>query len=519
MPLKIYNTLTRQKELFKPIKDHQVRIYVCGVTVYDLCHIGHARAFVVFDVIYRYLRHKGYEVKYVRNYTDVDDKIIARAQKERLSCQEVAERYIYEFDEDMQALGTLKPQVEPRVTHHIPEIIEMVEKLIDNGYAYEVEGNVFYSVSKFPAYGKLSGKNIGELMAGARVEIDERKVNPLDFALWKASKPGEPAWDSPWGKGRPGWHIECSVMSMKYLGENFDIHGGGMDLIFPHHENEIAQSEAATGKPFVNYWIHNGFININQEKMSKSLGNILTIKQLLTQYHPEIIRCFLLSKHYRSPIDFTLEHLAEGKKIMNNLYLSLKNIQECIGDQKPNGCFKEEDFSGEEARLYQAISSLKERFIRAMDADFNTAQALGYIIQISKMVNNYLEKLSLEKRSGEKLLFLLYKAREELLDTVQVLGILRENPENYHLLIETESFDDLDTFITALESKAIFDLKKPLDLEWIKSQVKAREEARMNNDWDRADKIREDLKGKGLLLEDTPKGTRIRIKIKKASAL
>lgn len=513
MTLNIYNSLSRRKELFKPIKDNQVGMYVCGITVYDLCHIGHARAFVVFDVIYRYLRYKGYEVKYVRNYTDVDDKIIARAQKEGLNCQDVAERYVNEFNNDMQALDILKPCIEPRVTHHIPEIIETIEKLVDKGYAYEVEGNVFYSVSKFPSYGKLSGKDITALMAGARIEVDERKENPLDFALWKASKPGEPAWDSPWGKGRPGWHIECSVMSMKYLGENFDIHGGGMDLIFPHHENEIAQSEAATGKPFVNYWIHNGFININQEKMSKSLGNIIIIKQLLTQYHQEIIRCFLLSKHYRSPIDFTVEHLAESKKVMSHLYLSLKNIQERIQEQKPSRCFEEGAFSGEEARIYHAIFRLKEKFLKAMDADFNTAQALGYIIQVSKMINTYLEKLGPEKEAGEKLLFLLYRAREELLNTSGVLGILKEKPENYHhLLIETEAYEDVDAFITALENNAVFGLKELLDPERLKSHVRAREEARNNNEWGKADKIREDLKEIGLLLEDTPKGTRIRIK-------
>ena len=512
MPLNLYNTLTRHKELFKPIKDNQVGMYVCGVTVYDLCHIGHARAMVVFDAIYRYLRYKGYEVKYVRNYTDVDDKIIARAQKEGLSYQEVAERYIDELNSDMQALKTLKPQVEPRVTHHIPEIIEIIGKLVAKGYAYEVEGNVFYSVSKFSVYGKLSGKNITELMAGARIEVDERKENPMDFALWKASKPDEPAWDSPWGKGRPGWHIECSVMSMKYLGENFDLHGGGMDLIFPHHENEIAQSEAATGKPFVNYWLHNGFININQEKMSKSLGNIFTIKQLLTQYHAEIIRCFLLSRHYRSPIDFTLGHLAESKKIMSNLYLSLKNIQEWTAEKKPGRGFKEEDFSGEEARIYHAIFGLKDRFLKAMDNDFNTAQALGYIIQISKMINSHLEKLGPEKEPGEKLLFLLHRAREGLLDTAQVLGILQEKPENYFLLVETEAYEDLSAFIAAVENNDICGLKERLDPEWLKSQVKEREKARKNNDWNKADKIRAELKEKGLLLEDTPKGTRIRIK-------
>jgi len=275
MPLYIYNTLTRRKEAFKPIVEGEVRMYVCGVTVYDLCHIGHARAAIVFDIIYRYLKYLGYKVTYVRNFTDVDDKIIKRANEEKVSSEEIAERYIKEFYTDMNALSIEIPDCEPKATVHIPEMIEMIKKLIEKGYAYQANGDVFYSVRKFTEYGSLSGKNTDELLSGARVEIDEKKKDPLDFALWKASKPGEPWWDSPWGKGRPGWHIECSAMGQKYLGEYFDIHGGGRDLVFPHHENEIAQSHAATGHPPVKYWIHNGFVNINKEKMSKSLQGIL----------------------------------------------------------------------------------------------------------------------------------------------------------------------------------------------------------------------------------------------------
>ncbi|KAF0121035.1 MAG: cysteinyl-tRNA synthetase, partial [bacterium] len=294
MTLRVYNTLTKSKEDFEPLQKGKVGMYACGVTVYDLCHIGHARSTIVFDIIFRYLRHKGYEVTYVRNFTDVDDKIINRAGSEKVSYQEISERYIEEFNKDMQLLGIAPPTIEPKATDHIPDMIKTIEKLIENGYAYRIEDDVFFSVSKFQGYGRLSGRTIEEMHAGARVEIDERKENPMDFALWKASKPGEPSWDSPWGKGRPGWHIECSSMSQKYLGETFDIHGGGKDLIFPHHENEIAQSEGATGKPFVKYWVHNGFVNIDKEKMSKSLGNFFTIKEILERYHPEVIRLFLL---------------------------------------------------------------------------------------------------------------------------------------------------------------------------------------------------------------------------------
>ena len=313
MSLKIYNTLTGKKEEFHPLKEGKVGMYVCGVTAYDFSHIGHARAAVVFDVIFRYFKYRGYEVTYVRNYTDVDDKIINKANDERVDTKIIAERYILEYDRDMEALKVEMPTFIPRATEHIPEMLRLIERLIENGYGYEVQGDVFYEVSKFKPYGELSGKDIDQLQSGARVEVDDRKKAPLDFALWKASKPGEPAWESPWGKGRPGWHIECSAMSQHFLGETFDIHGGGADLIFPHHENEIAQAEGATGKPFVRYWIHNGFVNINQENMSKSLGNIFTIREILESYHPEAIRVFLLSHHYRSRVDFSDQSLKEAQ--------------------------------------------------------------------------------------------------------------------------------------------------------------------------------------------------------------
>jgi cysteinyl-tRNA synthetase len=304
MTIKIFNSLSNRKEDFVPLAPGKIGMYVCGVTVYDMCHVGHARAYVTADVLLRYLTYRGFDVLYVRNFTDVDDKIIKRASEVGDSTDALAERYIREFYTDMDALGVRRPRVEPRVTNHIPDIVRTVERLLARGHAYQVDGDVYFGVDSFPGYGRLSGRNLDDLKAGARVEVDDRKRNPLDFALWKSSKPGEPSWDSPWGPGRPGWHIECSTMSTKYLGETFDIHGGGKDLVFPHHENEIAQSEAATGKPFCRYFFHNGFVNIDKEKMSKSLGNFFTIREIHKAYDPEALRLFLLTTHYRSPVNF-----------------------------------------------------------------------------------------------------------------------------------------------------------------------------------------------------------------------
>ncbi|MGB3399428.1 MAG: cysteine--tRNA ligase, partial [Candidatus Deferrimicrobiaceae bacterium] len=313
MALTVFNTLGNRKEEFVPVTPKRVKIYACGVTVYDLCHIGHARANVTFDIIVRYLRYRGYEVTFVRNFTDIDDKIIQRANREKTDYLTISNRYIKAFYEDFDRLGLVRPDAEPRATDHIPEIIDLVERLIAAGKAYAVNGDVYFSVRGFAEYGKLSGKNTEDLLSGARVEVDDRKKDPLDFALWKASKPGEPSWPSPWGPGRPGWHIECSAMAMKHLGETFDIHGGGKDLVFPHHENEIAQSEGATGKPFARYWIHNGFVNVDSEKMSKSLGNFFTLRDVLGKVKPDVLRFFLVSSHYRSPIDYTERSLAEAK--------------------------------------------------------------------------------------------------------------------------------------------------------------------------------------------------------------
>ncbi|HWI41470.1 MAG TPA: cysteine--tRNA ligase, partial [Verrucomicrobiae bacterium] len=348
MSLRVYNTMTGSKEEFRPVAPPNVGMYVCGVTVYDHCHIGHARANVVFDVIYRYLRYRGYDVTYVRNYTDIDDKIINRANAEGVTYDVISERFIREFDRDMQALGLDLPTHQPKATEHIDGIIRIVEELIRRGHAYQAGGDVYFAVRSFAGYLKLSGRNIDDMQAGARVEVDEKKQDPMDFALWKEAKPGEPFWESPWGNGRPGWHIECSAMSMKFLGDTFDIHGGGKDLVFPHHENEIAQSEAATGKPFARYWLHNGFVNINSEKMSKSLGNFFTIKEVLERFDSEVLRFFLLSAHYRSPIDFSDKNLKEAAAALTRIYTSLGEIDGAL-------------FAGKGGVPVEAVEELREK--------------------------------------------------------------------------------------------------------------------------------------------------------------
>lgn len=514
MALKIYNTLTQKKESFFPQREGKVGMYVCGVTVYDLCHIGHARAFVVFDVIYRYLAKKGYQVTYVRNFTDVDDKIIARAYREGVPYEEIIERYIDRFRQEMARLRVKTPQVEPRVTEHIPDILRLIEGLMAKGYAYPVDGDVFYAVDRFPSYGKLSGKDVQELQAGARIEVNERKVNPLDFALWKASKPGEPAWDSPWGKGRPGWHIECSAMSMKYLGETFDIHGGGQDLIFPHHENEIAQSEAYSGQAFARYWVHNGFININQEKMSKSSGNFFTIAEILERYHPEVVRLFLLSRHYRSPIDFSPPLIEQSRKNLIDLYRLLSRmdgfLREGVGSE--HSAMMEKMGEGER-ELYREVEGWRGKFETAMDNDFNTAQALGYLFQLGKQLHRFLEE---GVPSGSKGAWgLVEKARREIMEAGEVLGLFGSPPEDYPLDEEEGLCFDLKALIIALEERKgmIYDhFSSPDKLEHLKKCAESRERARKSKDWSTADQIREDLEKEGILLEDTAQGTRFRLK-------
>jgi cysteinyl-tRNA synthetase len=486
--LRIYNTLSGKKEVFKPLRGKRVGMYVCGVTVYDLCHIGHARSTTVFDVIFRYLRFLGYEVTYVRNITDVDDKIIKKAHEEGVGWEEIAHRYAREFHTDMGVLGLEKPTHEPKATDHIGEMIRLAERLVEKEYAYQVDGDVFFSVEKFKGYGKLSKRSLKQMKAGARVEIDEKKRNPLDFALWKASKPGEPSWDSPWGSGRPGWHIECSAMSQAYLGETVDIHGGGKDLIFPHHENEITQSEGATGKSLAQFWVHNGFVNIDREKMSKSLGNILTIKEILDHYHPEIIRLFLLSHHYRSPVDFSDRNLAEAKMSMDRFYSTLKRMEEWEGSNFQGG----QRSPREEVR--KAIEEMKgfpEKFQEAMDDDFNTALALGHFHNLARNLNAVMGDKGLRSSS---LTDLLTSAGDDFRRFGNVLGLFQSLPRDY---FEDQRRRELS--------------RLPIDEDQINRMIRERHEAREQRDWRRADQIRESLGSMGIAVEDGPNGTTWRI--------
>ena len=487
MTLTIYNTLSRKKEPFQPLVEGKVGIYVCGVTVYDFSHIGHARAAVVFDIIVRYLTHKGYEVTYVRNYTDVDDKIINKAQKEGVDARTIAERYIGEYDRDMESLMVEKPTVTPRATEHIQEMIGLIGKLIENGYGYEVQGDVYFEVNKFKPYGKLSGKDTEQLQSGARVEVDDRKKDPLDFALWKSSKPGEPAWDCPWGKGRPGWHIECSAMSQRYLNETFDIHGGGADLIFPHHENEIAQSEGATGKPFVHYWIHNGFVNINQEKMSKSLGNIFTIREILEHYHPEAVRVFLLSHHYRSPVDFSDQSLKEAQTSLDRLYSLLKDLKDLKGGSESSSSHFEKEIKTQ-------IGALPEMFEKAMDDDFNTASALGALHLATRNLNSVLGEVK-KGDSGTLPSDLCDEVLKTFTAMGNILGILTSDPADYFRQKQEEGM------------KAV-----AISEEEILKRIEERKVARENKDWKKGDQIRDELLSQGILLKDTPQGTTWKVK-------
>ncbi|NWG01555.1 MAG: cysteine--tRNA ligase [Syntrophaceae bacterium] len=489
MTIRILNTLTGKKEEFVPLHEKKVGMYVCGVTVYDLCHIGHARSAIVFDTIYRYFRYRGYDVIFVRNFTDIDDKIIKRANEEGADCNTIAEKYIHEFNMDMGRLRLEKPSFEPRATEHISEMILLISTLIQKGFAYQGGRDIFFSIEKFKDYGKLSKRNLEDMQAGARVDIDEKKENPLDFALWKASKPGEPFWESPWGKGRPGWHIECSVMSQKYLGETLDIHGGGRDLIFPHHENEIAQSEAATGKPFVRYWIHNGFVNINKEKMSKSLGNILTIKEILKDWHPETLRLFFLSHHYRSPVDYSEESLVEAKSGLDRFYMTLNAIAEEL--KKPLSRKEAEPPGIQNYR--HVVDSFQARFEEAMDDDFNTAQALGYFYDLQRNLNGLLD-ISKGNPSPETH-SLLKQGLDHFTQQGWVFGLFQENPEHYRDHEKKEGLKKLN-----------------LTEEEILQTIVERNLARKEKNYKRADEIRNDLLSKGIVLEDTPKGTIWKVK-------
>jgi cysteinyl-tRNA synthetase len=484
MALKIHNTMTRKKETFVPLQEGKVGMYACGVTVYDFSHIGHARAMVVFDAIQRYLKASGYDVTFVRNYTDIDDKIINRANEEGVTYDVISERYIKEFDDDMRALGVETPTQTPRATGHIAEMIRMVQTLIDKGKAYEVDGDVYFSVGSFTEYGKLSGKNPDDLLSGARVEIDERKRSPLDFALWKKSKEGEPWWDCPWGRGRPGWHIECSAMSQKYLGETFDIHGGGMDLVFPHHENEIAQAECTTGKPFARYWIHNGFVNINHEKMSKSLKNFLTIRDVLKSYHPEVVRLFLLSNHYRSPVDFSDQNLNEAKTGLERFYSLLLDVQMVHTAAKDDGGLD----AAEQAALAE-VRAFPEKFKDAMDDDFNTAAALGHLYGLTRMLNGILDRC--KKDAGFVLAEAIARETQKVFaDAGAVFGLLNEKPAAY--------FEKL---------KALGSASRGITKEEIEALIAQRLQARREKNWARADEIRNGLAEKGVVLKDSSQGT------------
>ena len=462
--MKIYNTLTRQKEEFISLEKNRVKMYVCGPTVYDFIHIGNARPYVVFDTVRRYLEYKGYEVSYVQNFTDVDDKIINRANKEGVSMEEISNRYIKEALEDARLLNIKPATHNPRVTEEIKEIIEMIESLIAENFAYEKDGSVFFDTSSFKEYGKLSGKKLDELEIGARIKLDEAKKNPTDFVLWKPKKENEPAWDSPWGEGRPGWHIECSVMAKKYLGEEIDIHAGGEDLIFPHHENEIAQSECCNKKPFVKYWLHNGFINVDNEKMSKSKGNFFTIRDITAKIPYDVVRFFILSGHYRNPINFSQELMEASKNSLDRIKNCVKSLKHIIDNTNGN-------ITEEEKNTLNETIKFKEQFEKAMEDDFNTADAITAIFELVRFANTVVS----EKSSKEFATLML----EKIDKFSDILGIL----------FETENENNIDT-------------------QKIEELIEKRQNARKNKDYKLADEIRDELKEMGILIEDTSAGVR-----------
>jgi cysteinyl-tRNA synthetase len=485
--LKLYNTLTGGKDLFRPLDPNRAGMYACGVTVYDECHLGHARSALVFDVLRNYLRFSGYTVRYVRNFTDVDDKIIARAAQEGVSWQEIVERYLRAYQRDMGRLGIAPADIEPKATEHIPDIIAMIRTLVDNGHAYQLGGDVYYEVASYPAYGRLSKRRAEDLLAGARVEVDDRKRSPVDFALWKASKPGEPAWDSPWGRGRPGWHIECSAMSIRHLGETFDIHGGGMDLVFPHHENEIAQSCAATGKEFARHWVHNGFVEINKEKMSKSLGNFFTIREIFDrsdcrdEITAEALRYFLLATHYRSPLDFSDLGLQEAKRALDGLYGMFLRLDEVSkGEGAADGA------------LEQTLERLEQGFREAMDDDCNTPSAIAQF-QHSRGEVNGLLTTGLSRRAAAD-------ARETFRRLGKVLGL-------FQLPIKDWEFKDLRFEGGTDDRERRTTGPVPLTDAEIERLLAERNEARRAKNFARADEIRATLAARGITIEDRPDGT------------
>lgn len=472
--IEIYNTLTKRKERFDPAEPERVRMYVCGPTTYNYIHLGNARTFVIFDTIRRYLEYCGFQVLLVQNFTDVDDKIIKRAAEEGMEPRDLAAKYIEAYFEDADRLNIRRADVHPKVSEHIPEIIALVETLINKGFGYVAGGDVYFAVRRFSEYGKLSGRNLDEMLAGARVEPEANKRDPIDFALWKSAKPGEPTWPSPWGGGRPGWHIECSAMALKYLGTNFDIHGGGADLIFPHHENEIAQSEAATGEPFARYWMHNAFITVRQEKMSKSIGNIFLVRDVLERFPAPAVRLFLLGTHYRSPLDYAPEYIEAAVRGVERLETSFLLLKEALGRKLPG--------RGGGGSFDERLSVLETEFKAAMDDDFNTARALACCFDLVREVNTAVHAAVLPSKKA------LERAMNLFCGFNRVLGIVPER-EGKPLFEATAGGDDL--------SGRLLDLL-----------VAVRQEARIKKDWATADRIREGLKEIGIVLEDTPEGVR-----------
>ena len=461
--IKVYNTLTKKKEEFKPLVAGKVKMYVCGPTVYNFFHIGNGRTFIVFDTIRRYFEYRGYEVEFVQNFTDIDDKMIKRANEENTTVKEVGDKYIKEYYEDADNLNIERATVNPRATEYITQIIDFVKGLVDKGYAYEVDGDVYFSTKKFGDYGKLSGQNIEDLQSGARISIDERKKDPMDFAIWKAQKPGEPAWKSPWGMGRPGWHIECSCMAKNILGDTIDIHAGGSDLAFPHHENEIAPSEALTGKTFANYWLHSAFVNVNNQKMSKSLNNFLTARAALEKFDADVIRFLMLSAHYRQQLNFSEELLLSAKASVERIYNTIYNLENLLDEVRTT------HITDEEKKYLQSLNKYKEKYIEKMDDDFNTADAITAIFDLIKDVN-----INVNIDSSKELI-------------TGCLNLIRELGKPLGMLQKST--------------------KVNLDDE-IQKLVNERQQARKDKNWALADKIRDDLKSRGIVLEDTPQGIR-----------
>ena len=462
--MKLYNTLTRKKEEFVPITPGEVKMYVCGPTVYNFFHIGNGRTFIVFDTIRRYFEYRGYKVKFVQNFTDIDDKMINRANEEGTTVKKVGDKYISEYYTDADALNIERATVNPRATEYMNEIIKFVKELIDKGYAYEVDGDVYFSTKKFEGYGKLSGQNLEDLQAGARINVDERKKDPMDFAIWKAKKPGEPAWKCPWGEGRPGWHIECSCMAKNILGDTIDIHAGGMDLAFPHHENEIAQSEALTGEPFAHYWLHSAYVNVNNKKMSKSLNNFFTARDVLKEYSSDVIRFLMLSCHYRIQLNYSKDLLDSAKASVERMYNAIGNLENLIDE------VSRVEMNDEEKEYLKSLDKYRQKYIEKMDDDFNTADAITAIFDLIKDINTNVNSES-SKELAEGALALIRELGAPL-------GMLQESTKGGDLAAEVEAL------------------------------IEQRQQARKDRDFSLADKIRDDLKDRGIVLEDTPQGVR-----------